>query len=159
MSSYSILGVLRNRNFLLWVSLLHLNHITSIFIYPPLFFLILIRGSLHSLDFFSQSHYNWRSVSRSVLVSSPVWGSWPDISSLWKLLSCPYGAPSLTRGRVCRLWQSVISSKSVVSIYIIQYIYKKSYQIYVHYVRGLCQSRLGTADYALCLVATATTAV
>jgi hypothetical protein len=34
------------------------------------------------------------------------------------------------------------------------------YQLeYVQYVQGLCQSRLGRADYALLLVATATTAV
>jgi hypothetical protein len=31
--------------------------------------------------------------------------------------------------------------------------------MYVHYVQGLCQSRLSTADYALFPVATATTAV
>jgi hypothetical protein len=45
----------------------------------------------------------WLTVSLSVLVSSPVWGSWPDIYFDWKLQSCPYGAPSLTRGRVCHL--------------------------------------------------------
>jgi hypothetical protein len=51
----------------------------------------------------SESHYNWRSDSRSLLVSSPVLDSWPDISFLfWKLWSCQYGAPSLARGRVCR---------------------------------------------------------
>jgi hypothetical protein len=42
----------------------------------------------------SESHYIRRSVSRSVLVSSPIWGSW--------LQSCQYVAPSLTRGRICR---------------------------------------------------------
>jgi hypothetical protein len=31
--------------------------------------------------------------------------------------------------------------------------------IYIQYVQGLCQSRLSTADYALLLVAIATTAV
>jgi hypothetical protein len=39
----------------------------------------------------------------SVLVSSPVWGSLPDIIPVRKLLSCLYGAPSLTRRRVCHL--------------------------------------------------------
>jgi hypothetical protein len=42
----------------------------------------------------SKSHYNWESLSQSVLVSSPIWGSWPDISycltvtvlSLWGTL-------------------------------------------------------------------------
>jgi hypothetical protein len=42
-------------------------------------------------------------VSPSVLVSSPVWGPWPDIYFDWKLLSYLFGAPSLTRGRVCHL--------------------------------------------------------
>jgi hypothetical protein len=31
--------------------------------------------------------------------------------------------------------------------------------VYIQYVQGLCQSRLSTADYALLLVAFATTAV
>jgi hypothetical protein len=51
----------------------------------------------------SESLCDWQSVSLSVLVSSPVWGSWPDIHFDWKLHSCPYGAPFLTRGRVCHL--------------------------------------------------------
>jgi hypothetical protein len=40
----------------------------------------------------SKSFYNWRSVSRSVLESSPIWGSWPDISLLflWRLPSCQF---------------------------------------------------------------------
>jgi hypothetical protein len=39
----------------------------------------------------------------------------------WKLLSCPYGAPSLTRGRVCRLSVIVgsISSLSFVQLFTI----------------------------------------
>jgi hypothetical protein len=32
-----------------------------------------------------RSGYNWRSVSRSVLVSSPIWGSWPDINYVLKV--------------------------------------------------------------------------
>jgi hypothetical protein len=28
----------------------------------------------------SKSHYDWRPVGQCVLVSSPVWGSWPDVS-------------------------------------------------------------------------------
>jgi hypothetical protein len=27
----------------------------------------------------TKSHYDWRSVSQYVLVSNPIWGSWPDI--------------------------------------------------------------------------------
>jgi hypothetical protein len=42
----------------------------------------------------SQSHFTTdsQSVCLSVLVSSPVWGSWPDIYFDWKLQSCPYGS-------------------------------------------------------------------
>jgi hypothetical protein len=32
-----------------------------------------------------RSVYDWRSVSRSVLVSSPIWGSWPDINYIEKV--------------------------------------------------------------------------
>jgi hypothetical protein len=47
-------------------------------------------------------------VSQYVLVSSPVWDLWPDITSclkvsVWKLLCCLYGEPSLKRGQVCSL--------------------------------------------------------
>jgi hypothetical protein len=56
-------------------------------------------------------------VSLSVLLSSPVWGLWPDIYFEWKLQSCPYGAPSLTRGWVCHL--SVIGDSKSLSIYTI----------------------------------------
>jgi hypothetical protein len=38
-------------------------------------------------------------VSQLVLVSSPIWGSWPD--TLWQLWPCFCGAPSLTRGWAC----------------------------------------------------------
>jgi hypothetical protein len=27
----------------------------------------------------SKSHYDWQSVSQSVLVSYPIWGIWPEI--------------------------------------------------------------------------------
>jgi hypothetical protein len=35
----------------------------------------------------TESHCDWQSVSLSVLVSSPAWGSWPDIYSLLKSYS------------------------------------------------------------------------
>jgi hypothetical protein len=75
----------------------------------------------------SESHCNWRSVSLSVLVSSP------GFILPWKLLSCPYGAPSLTWGRVCHL--SVIvtcfSQLSVVKIFtILQILTNCMYNIY-----------------------------
>jgi hypothetical protein len=87
----------------------------------------------------SELRYNWRSVSRSVSVSSPVWGSWPDII-LFPESYClvNMGRPLWREVGVCRLSQSVVSSKSFVSIYIIKYICK-TYQsiIYVQYVHGL----------------------
>jgi hypothetical protein len=39
--------------------------------------LVLLSNGQHSQS--QKSHYNWRTVSRSVLVLSPIWGSWPDI--------------------------------------------------------------------------------
>jgi hypothetical protein len=44
-----------------------------------------------------------RPVGQSVLVSSPIWVSWPDINYCWHLLFCRCRAPPLTRGRVCHL--------------------------------------------------------
>jgi hypothetical protein len=45
----------------------------------------------------SKLHYNWRSVSHYVKVSSPFWDLWPDITFcpkvvFWNLLSCLFGA-------------------------------------------------------------------
>jgi hypothetical protein len=57
----------------------------------------------------SKSHYDRRSVSQYVLVSIPIWDFWIAIF-FPKLLSCLFGAPSLTRGRVYHL--SVHSSAS-----------------------------------------------
>jgi hypothetical protein len=37
----------------------------------------------------------------------------------WKLLFYPYGAPPLTRGRVCHLSVMVSSIKSIVTIYVV----------------------------------------
>jgi hypothetical protein len=48
-----------------------------------------------------KQRYDWRSVSQYVLVSIPLWDLRPDFNSVWKLLSCLCGAPSLTRGRAC----------------------------------------------------------
>jgi hypothetical protein len=57
-------------------------------------------------------------ISQYVLVSSPLWDLWPDITFypkviVWKLLSCLRGTPSLTRGRVCHLSFLVCSNLSV----------------------------------------------
>jgi hypothetical protein len=66
----------------------------------------------------SELLYNWRSVSQSVLVSSPIWDFWPEIYIFFFFVSYSlvFGAPSLTRGRVCHL--SVYSQSTVVSQYL-----------------------------------------
>jgi hypothetical protein len=72
----------------------------------------------------SKSHCDWRSVSQSV---SQSWCRAPSGAHdqmfllVWKLLSCPCGAPSLTRGRVCHLSVIVgrISSLSSVQLFTI----------------------------------------
>jgi hypothetical protein len=115
----------------------------------------------------SESHYDWQSVSQSVLVSYPIWGIWPQtcfsVLNLRKLQSCLCGRP---------LWWEVGSvfcySQSLSQLSVCTYISKKKKKkcnvqqlkmVYIQYVQGLCQSRLSTADYALFLVAFATTAV
>jgi hypothetical protein len=67
----------------------------------------LTRSRVCSCQSKPKSCYDWRSVSQYVLVSSPLWNLWP-LLSVWKLLCCLCGAPSLTRGRVCWLnWLEV----------------------------------------------------
>jgi hypothetical protein len=67
-------------------------------------------------------------------------------------------APSLTTGRVCRLQVSPLCDVFVRIIYNIFTKYIKCSEVFkVQYLQGLCQSRLSTADYALLLVAFATT--
>jgi hypothetical protein len=51
----------------------------------------------------SELLYNWRSVSQYVLVSSPSRDFWPEIFFSKLLFWLFFGAPSLTRGRVCHL--------------------------------------------------------
>jgi hypothetical protein len=65
--------------------------------------------------------------------------------SVWRLLSCLCGAPSLTRGRVCHLSFSVYSNLSVFtsSIYVTCVLqFSNLCTIYT----SLFQSRIGTAD-------------
>jgi hypothetical protein len=74
----------------------------------------MISSYLHSKSK-SKSHYDWRSVSLSVLVSSPVWGSWPDICSLFDSYCLVHGrAPSLTRGWVCLIFTLSIGRRYTV---------------------------------------------
>jgi hypothetical protein len=89
---------------------------------------------------------------------APIWGLRPDLYYCQTVVGLLCGALSLTRGRVCRLPElqsAVISLLSVRKIYIIHVIKC----MYIQHIKGLCQSRLSTADHALSLVAPATTAV
>jgi hypothetical protein len=47
----------------------------------------------------SKSHCDWGPVNQA-WCRAPIWGSWPDIFTVWHLRSCFCGAPSLTRGPV-----------------------------------------------------------
>jgi hypothetical protein len=64
----------------------------------------------------SKSHYDWRSVSQYVLMSSPIWNFWPEIF-FPNLLSCLFGAPSLMRGLVCHLSVFVIAVHNSQSLF------------------------------------------
>jgi hypothetical protein len=72
----------------------------------------------------SESHYDWQSVSQSVLVSYPIWGIWPETWFFWfkfrKLQSCLCGHP---------LWREVGSvfchSQSLSQLSVCTYISKK----------------------------------
>jgi hypothetical protein len=99
----------------------------------------------------SKSHCDRRSVSQYILVSSPIWDFWPVFFFKVSVLSF-FGAPSLTRGRVCHwsLQQSVIIYNYLhlnLKMYKVLNIYKNN-KIYTIYT-GLVQSRLCAADYAL----------
>jgi hypothetical protein len=116
----------------------------------------------------SQSHIatDGQSVSQSVLVSSPTWGSWPHISfSLTVTVLSLWGALSDERTDLSFVRVIVSSNKSVVRICIIftyYYVSKCMYvcmYIYTHYIQGLHYSRLSTADHAISSIAPATTAV
>jgi hypothetical protein len=71
-----------------------------------------------------KSRYDWRSISRSVSMS---WCWAPSgfhdqmFVTVWRLLLCLCGAPSLTRGQVCRLSVRVCIFKSFVSTYMYKY--------------------------------------
>jgi hypothetical protein len=66
----------------------------------------------------SRTHCDWRSVSHSVLVSSPIWGSHPDISSCLKITVFSFwGAFSDEKTGLSFVRVTVSSNKSVVSMY------------------------------------------
>jgi hypothetical protein len=109
----------------------------------------------------SKSHYEWRSVGQSVLVSSPFWDSWPDFSLTLDIYSpCHHWAPSLTRDQVCYLLEVLVFVTClqffIYKMYIEEYIV--TYVQYVEYIQGLCHSRLCTADHASPYLAYAITA-
>jgi hypothetical protein len=72
------------------------------------------QSTANSFQVKSKSHCDWRSDSQYVLVSSPIWNSWPDIFiTVWQLRSCFCGAPPLTRGRVCLLYMLLALASAV----------------------------------------------
>jgi hypothetical protein len=80
----------------------------------------------------SKSHCDWRSVSLS-WCRAPAGAHDQMFLLAWKLLSCPCGAPSLTRGRVCHLSVIVdsISQLSVVQVFTnLQFLTNFMYNIY-----------------------------
>jgi hypothetical protein len=74
-----------------------------------------------------------------------------------QLLSCPVQAPCLTRGRFCLLSVTVSSLCQYVHEYIQFYMFDVI--LYIRYIQGLRQSRLGTAYYALLVIAQVTTPI
>jgi hypothetical protein len=69
----------------------------------------------------SESHCDWRSVSQSVsesvLVSSPVWGSWPEICYCLTVTVLSLGGRPLWREDGSVVCQSVSSITSIVIVY------------------------------------------
>jgi hypothetical protein len=63
---------------------------------------------------------------------------------VWKFLSYLYGAPSLTRGRVCNLSVTVCSNMSL-SVCTTIYILPVINNFYIQYIQGLCQSGVRSA--------------
>jgi hypothetical protein len=64
----------------------------------------------------SESHCDWRSVNLSVLVSSPVWGLWPDINYCLTVTVLSLGGRSLWREDGSVVCQSVSSIRSIVKV-------------------------------------------
>jgi hypothetical protein len=67
----------------------------------------------------SESRYDRRSVGQSVLVSSPIWGSWPEVKYCLTIRVSWSRASPLTKGRVCHLSLSlsVYCQSSIDGIY------------------------------------------
>jgi hypothetical protein len=72
------------------------------------------RWAIHEKPPIVKSHCDWRSVGQWVLVSSPIWGPWPDlIISVWQTRSSFRRAPSLTRGRMSFVYAAGPCQRSV----------------------------------------------
>jgi hypothetical protein len=85
----------------------------------------------------SESHCDWRSVSLSVLMSSPVRGSWPDISYCLTVTVLSLGGGPLWRegGFVfCQSLSAVVSQLSVRKLYTLYMFYMKLHS-YTTYTR------------------------
>jgi hypothetical protein len=94
-----------------------------------------------------ESRYDRQSVDQSVLATSPVWSSWPDIKNCLTLtVLLMSGVPS--DGRSGLSFVVVIVRPLLVNIYRFTCNAHDS-DIYKQYIQGLCQSRLRTADHAL----------
>jgi hypothetical protein len=86
----------------------------------------------------SKSHCNWRPVSQSVLVSSPIQDSWPDISycltftilSLWGALSDERTCLSFVRITVCSNTSFVIVYNIFTFYMLYMLINVRTYNIY-----------------------------
>jgi hypothetical protein len=98
-----------------------------------------------------KSRYDWWSVSRYVLVSSPLSDLRPDINYVWNLLSCLCGTPSLTRGRVCLVSITVSSncpaSSSFFFVFLFPHFTCHAFYVYTMHARP-SQPWLSTADHA-----------
>jgi hypothetical protein len=129
--------------------------------------------------FKSKSRYDRRSVSQSVLVSSPIWGPRSDfcycqttaVLSMWGALSDERTGLSFTAVKIsstCHLYLqfymlALYSQMSESPVPCGHRLFTVLHVTLVHryntYIQDLCQSRLGTADHALTHVAHVTTAV
>jgi hypothetical protein len=82
-----------------------------------------------------------QSVSQYVLVSSRPWDLRPDINSVRILLSCLCGAPSLTRGQVCLLSDTVSNNCPLSSFIFFCFFFLSILHVtrfmYIQYMQGL----------------------
>jgi hypothetical protein len=108
----------------------------------------------------SKSHCDRRSVSQSVLVSSPDWDSWPDVKSqVWPLQCVVVLSRPLWRKGGSVICHSPCQIYTYLHLKKFKYIYTTHKVNYEQYIQGLCQSRHCAADYAFHITHYAVTAV